>query len=120
MRRISIRKAAANKAKLSKSIQTLQQKVHHQLFELLETRTLFTVLPAPTVSSNIIGSPGGNDISPSIAVDLDEPNKLVAVWSNGNSTIRGAFSTDGGNSWITLPGLPTNTNQLLRDPAVQT
>ena len=86
----------------------------------LEARTLLSTLPTPiTVSQSIVGNgmtPAPNTSSPSVAIDPLDSNKLIAAWTtydpnnkldgpNGQVTtyVQGAYSTDGGKSWLPLP-----------------
>src|SRR5438034_6571945 len=108
MRRTSTRKSAINKAKLANSIRRVQQRIHSQLFEMLETRTLFATIPAAVSGTTLTNLPGNttgaDDNTPSVAIDLNNPQKMVAVWINNDTTLRGAFSVNGGTSWAALAG----------------
>src|SRR5262249_42070903 len=120
MRRTSFRKAALNKAKLAKSIARTHQQARMRLMEALETRTLMTVLPAPIPGTPILlpGQSTATDHTPSVAIDLNNPQHMAAVWQVDDSFIKGAVSNNGGVTWATLAGLPTAANQLLIDPNV--
>ncbi len=89
----------------------------------LESRTLMAVLPTTvfdttnpnngTSAFQTLGAAqvsvdgNGNESSPSIAIDQNDPQKLVAVWTDNNprlapgptEIVEFAFSTDGGLSW---------------------
>src|SRR5947209_312537 len=86
--------------------------------EALEDRTLMSVLPAPLVTGQTIlpsTSPNigatGNIKAPNsnarIAVDPNNPQAMVAVWTsdtttiftNVDSVVQAAYSTNGGQSW---------------------
>ena len=54
MRRMSTRKAALTKAKLATSIRRVHQKLHTRLFEQLENRTLFAIIPAAPRAVTIV------------------------------------------------------------------
>jgi subtilisin-like proprotein convertase family protein len=123
MRRTSPRKSALNKSKLLNSIRPTEQRLCMQIMETLETRTLFAVsnLPAPIAGSaySISQQAPLNDLyssqidtdssAPSVAIDLNNPNKMVAVWTDHLRTVSGqpfqvnaSYSTDGGKSWQNL------------------
>jgi subtilisin-like proprotein convertase family protein len=89
--------------------------------EGLEDRTLMSTLPTPvTVSQSFVGvgmTNAPNSSSPSVAVDPLDPTKLIAAWTTfdlnnkldgtgGQVTtyIQGAYSNNGGTSWMPLPG----------------
>ena len=91
--------------------------------EGLESRTLMATTPAAayngalqqlTGSTNV--TTGGNANNPTVAVDPFNSQHLFAVWGVDLSTItptpphttavvRGAFSTDGGMSWLSVGGI---------------
>ncbi|WP_406701360.1 Ig-like domain-containing protein (plasmid) [Singulisphaera sp. Ch08] len=106
--------------------------------EGLETRTLMatlpgsllvsvqqSTLPAPYVDPNgpvTVSTSRGDESSPSIAVDKNNPLKLAAVWTRNDPAfaaptpqvfIEGAYSNNGGQTWTSLSGLGTG---LLTDP----
>ncbi len=98
--------------------------------ELLEDRTLMSVLPAPTVIDRInLSSLGGststssNESTPSVAIDPLNPQKMVAVYTRFDSTlprqqvvVEGVYSNDGGQSWLALPmPIPRDFGNLI-DP----
>ena len=72
-----------------------------------------------------------NESSPSISIDLNNPLKMVAVWtvdypnglgyrSNGSpyqSMVAGAYTTDGGLTWVQM-GTSTVTGQMYIDPDI--
>jgi len=88
--------------------------------EALESRTLLATLPPVTTTSRTpVSTLSGNANTPSIAIDPNNPMKMVAVWvrndpqnplhvgTNGGPTpvyAQAAYSTDGGNSWSPLGG----------------
>src|SRR5437870_867396 len=85
--------------------------------EGLESRTLLSTLPAPTITSHTDVSGGGggiNQSSPSIAYDPSNPQKLVTLFTTNNPGsgttqtvfIGGKYSINGGASWGTfaVPG----------------
>ena len=104
--------------------QTLRSATLRRLsLDVLETRTLMAVLP-PTVfdttnpnngtsafqtlgAAQVAADGNGNDSSPSIAVDQNDPQKLVATWVDNDpklapgptEIVEFAFSTDGGVTW---------------------
>ena len=75
----------------------------------LEPRELMATLPASLFSgtSLVTRSGTGNTSTPSIAIDQNNPQKLVAAWTLNDPTfapgqtevVRVAFSSDGGNTW---------------------
>jgi hypothetical protein len=94
--------------------------------DVLETRTLMAVLPAPIfnttpvnntnsfngtyqtdVASSVTRGGEGNYSSPSIAVDPSNPQKLVSAWTRTDPKlapgrtvfVEFAVSTDGGKTW---------------------
>ncbi|MFO0880897.1 MAG: proprotein convertase P-domain-containing protein [Gemmataceae bacterium] len=78
--------------------------------ETLEERTLLTVAPPPIVPDTpAIINASGNAHSPILAADPTNPNNIVAVYSQFSFTetpqnvpvyrIRGAYSSDGGQTW---------------------
>src|SRR4051812_14207862 len=87
----------------------------------LEARTLLAVLPAATVTGQIDvsgASPRANETAPSIAIDPNSPQDMVAVWTidsmPGQNTLSGgqtnvyvqaAYSTNSGQSWSPLGNL---------------
>src|SRR5262245_5726442 len=97
--------------------------------EGLEDRTVMSTLPSPLVSppGALTGNFGPNAntpnaSAPSIAVDPVNPQKMVAFWTHFDPTltptplqsvIMGAFSTNAGQTWTPLGGVPT----ALTDPA---
>ena len=76
------------------------------------------VLPAVTVTGQVsVSATGGNQTSPTVAIDPIDPTKMVAVWtrndpshpvqgSNGQTPIYvdGAYSADGGKTWSSFTG----------------
>jgi hypothetical protein len=82
--------------------------------ESLELRTLMAVLPPVSVTGQVaVSKDGGNDSTPSVAVDPANPQKLVSVWTVDAPTVplnlgqtttyvEGAFSIDGGKTWSSL------------------
>ena len=103
--------------------------------EGLESRTLLATIPAaaPTIVDNSPASPinltslrtvsDGNANSPTVAVDPYDSQKVFAVWGldllsvspvpHTTAIIEGAFSNNGGTSWV---GLGTSVNPVLFDP----
>ena len=116
--------------------------------EGLESRTLLATTPAaaPIASlANLSGlgsvSSNGNANSPAVAVDPYNSQHLVAVWGVDLSTltpvpvttavVKGAYSTDGGNSWhatgsvssplpdpLTVNAKPQTNYTQVTDPSV--
>ncbi len=90
--------------------------------EGLEARTLMAVLPAPTVVDQVNVTNGfqGDESSPSVAVDPQNPQHMVAVYTRINQRVanppyigvEARYSTNGGQNWQSL-GLGGN----LADPA---
>ena len=90
--------------------------------ESLERRALMAVLPPVTVTGQLnISGGSGNQVSPSVAIDPNNPQKLVSVWVDDNPAnamnngqtpvfIQGAFTINGGQSWTPLSGL--NNTQI--------
>jgi len=93
------------------------------LFEPLEKRQYLSVLPAPAVTERLAISQGaGNETTPSVAVDINDPTKLMAVWtrhvkvdSADFTRVEAAYSSDSGLHWnsLDLPGnlLDLSNNQ---------
>lgn len=98
--------------------------------EGLETRTLLATLPGsllvPTQQSmlpaplvvpnsqvNVSAGARGDESSPSIAVSKNNPLKLAAVWTQNDPAlpaptriiVQGAISSDGGQTWTSMPGI---------------
>jgi len=85
--------------------------------EPLEARTLMAVLPPVTVNGQVDISGGtGNDNTPTVTIDPNDPQKLVAVWTrndpgramnNGQTAVfvEGAYTVNGGQNWSPLGGL---------------
>src|SRR5438094_564693 len=100
MRRTSSRKAVSSaNAKLLQSIRPTRELVRKQLLETLETRTLLTVLPTAQVGTpqDLSNTADNNENSPAIAVDFNDPKKLISVWAshptNGDPTqLTGRYS----------------------------
>ncbi|SIO68013.1 Proprotein convertase P-domain-containing protein, partial [Singulisphaera sp. GP187] len=99
--------------------------------EGLEERTLMSTLPAPLAplaATGIVTGLRGNASTPSIAVDKNNPQKLVATWTvndpaQGGDTkvwVSAAYSNNGGQSWNSInnfgPGSalpdPTTSNPI--------
>ncbi len=111
--------------------QKAARRVRTQWMELegLEIRALMATIPAATatgapinLSQNAGNSNVANESSPIVAVDPTDPQKLVTVWVNNDPkiplpgpvvTIEGAYSTDGGTTWLNFtassPLLDPNT-----------
>ncbi len=144
MSRTSKRKAAVNRAKLASSIRPAQMNVQMKMMELLEERTLFTAIPSPIPGSvlnlSVIQGLGGTNgiadsfssaqnsddsTAPSVAVDLNDPQKLVAVWTSHHTTgkipfeVFAAFSINGGGSWTGFNLAPQDFG-LDNDPDLST
>lgn len=88
--------------------------------EALEPRTLMAVLPAALIAGRgIVAGSGGNQSSPSIAVNPTDPEQLVAVWTRSDPALapgptviaEGAVSNNGGGTWT-----PFNPAKVLIDP----
>src|SRR5205823_3872882 len=100
-------------------------------FEVLEDRTLMSVLPPPIVlgQTDISGlatlngpGQGGNETTPVIAVDPLNPQKLIAAYNysptkpppdsdppgDQTSFVEASFSTDGGKNWTLFYDLVPN------------
>src|SRR5437870_3226190 len=117
-------------------------------FEVLEARTLMSVLPPPiVVGQTDISQLLGNETTPTVAVDPLNPQKLVAAFEfsptnipttphgdkDQTAFVEAAFSTDGGVSWTLFfdlhfnssdptetpsPGDPGNTLEMADSPSV--
>jgi subtilisin-like proprotein convertase family protein len=111
---------------------TRKSQLRRAALESLEPRTLLATLPAPVVSNpaDISGS-RGDESSPSIAVDTNNPQKLVAVWTRNDPMLapgptiiaEGTYSVDGGQNWTPLflggvLGNPNTTNPTVPFQAV--
>ena len=92
---------------------------------VLEARTLMTTIPASQFSGTVL-IPGtqtgtGNTSSPSIAIDPNNPQKLVSAWTLNDPTFapgqtevaRVSFSSDGGATWTN----PQSPGGFLIDPS---
>ncbi len=119
-----IRTSASARRRASRRGALRRTALDARIFEL-EPRTLMATLPA-----SLIGAPNqvfqtgtGNQSTPSIAIDPNNPQKMVATWetldpsqNNGNSFIQFAISTNGGTTWQDqgspgfLDGDPTSTS----------
>ena len=115
--------------------------------EGLEARTLLSTLPAASTNGAIqnltnLGrvTTGGNAVSPTVAIDPNNPNDMVSVWALDISTLspvphtttvlEGKFSTDGGNTWTpfdpvnpildaaTIDSTPPTAYTQVTDPSV--
>ena len=102
MRRTSTRKSASIRAKLLNSIRPAERQIQFRMMEMLEQRTLMSLsnLPTPVPTGPETISRGGvsaaapnydaettdNNNTPSIAVDPNNPNKLVTVWTDHHLT----------------------------------
>jgi subtilisin-like proprotein convertase family protein len=82
-----------------------------RLFEPLEKRSYLSTIPAATVTDrfNISGGGSSNESTPSIAVDLNDPTKLIAAWTSNTGdelVVQAAYSVDSGRHWTSmdLPG----------------
>ena len=84
---------------------------HHPKLDVLEDRTLLSVLPTPTVLDQFRATATGNDSSPVMAINPLDPNKIVIVnvvnTTATASSLAGRFTTNGGISWGNF-GLPAN------------
>jgi len=94
--------------------------------ESLEPRTLLATLPSLTpagdVAASTVSPRAGDESSPMVVASHNDPDKLVAVWTNANNpalanattqiVAQAAFSNDGGQSWT-----PLNPGPVLSDPA---
>ena len=103
-------------------------KARRAALEGLEPRTLLSTLPTPTVVDRAIASSTAENVdesSPSIAVDPNNADRLVAAWTQFNTnpdpdatSALIAFSNDGGTTWGTSTSLrifsdPTTSNPTL-------
>jgi subtilisin-like proprotein convertase family protein len=91
--------------------------------ERLEERALMAVLPTPTSVGPVLvsstNSQTSNESTPSIAIDQNNPNHLVAVWTRHETDVtnppfidvEGAFSINGGQTWTTF-----NPSDFLLNP----
>jgi hypothetical protein len=87
--------------------------------EGLECRTLLATIPAATASGTAVNLTNFNDVttqgnanSPTVAVDPYDSQKLLAVWGVDlstlspvpftNAVVEGAYSNNGGTSWVPL------------------
>jgi subtilisin-like proprotein convertase family protein len=99
--------------------------------ENLESRTLLATIPAATATgapmnlSGLVGNAGaGSQTSSEVAVDPDDPSKLVTVWVDNDPTMLGetdgeigviveaAYSINSGQSWLPMLVEPTTTLSL--------
>jgi large repetitive protein len=95
-----------------------------RVFEL-ESRLLLSTLPASLIgaTTQVFKTGTGNQSSPSIAVDPNNAEKMVATWvtldptqNNGNTFVQFAISNNGGATWQTqgtpgnFDGDPTSTS----------
>ena len=103
-----------------RAAQLRKSRMRRIILEGLETRTLMATIPGALVTGQLdVSNAGGNQSSPSIAVDPINPQSLVAVWTRldpalapGPTTVvGGAYSSNGGTSWSTFT--PAN---ILTDP----
>ena len=89
------------------------RKMHLRSFSLegLEQRTLMATIPAALVAGQVnISNSGGNQSSPSIAVNPLNALQLAAVWTrldanlapNPTVIVEGAYSNNGGVSWTSF------------------
>ena len=93
---------------------------------VLEARTLMATLPASVFSgtSLITRSGTGTSSTPSIAIDQNNPQRLVAAWTLNDPTfapgptevVRVSFSSDGGTTWTN----PTSPGGFIIDPSTGT
>ena len=104
----------------------------------MESRTLLTTIPAATATagplnlSSLVANAGGNNASESstqVAVDPNDPSKLVATWVDYDTTmladtdgyiqsvVESAYSINGGQSWLPMLVEPT-TGLSLATPGV--
>src|SRR5260370_40411980 len=99
--------------------------------ESLEPRTLMATLPPGAVSPTVdISNTRGDESTPSIAIDQNNPLKLAAVWTRNDpllapaqtEVVEAAVSVDGGKGWQSLgrPGHfiadPLTSNTVLPFP----
>jgi len=107
----------------ARSVSLRKTRLRSLALEGLEERALMAVLPpSQALATSLVGSFGdtGNASTPSIAVDPNHPNILVAAWTLNDPTfapgptevVRYAFSFDSGASWSNQ-GQPGN---FLTDP----
>ena len=77
--------------------------------EALEQRTLMAVLPSSTLTGAIaVSASSGNQSTPTITIDQNNPQKLAAVWTRNDpllapgptEIVQYAVSNDAGKSWI--------------------
>lgn len=96
--------------------------------EHLEERTLLATLPQPLVpltATPIRTGLRGNASTPSIAIDKNNPQKLVATYTINDPAqagdtkvwVEAAYSNNGGQSWSQLSGL--GLGSVLIDPTTQ-
>ena len=92
--------------------------------EKLEERTLLSTLPSVTVNglpTTISSDATGSENSPTIVVDPNAPQKMVAIWTDNDPTAflglpavysDAAYSTDGGKTWTDMlgPGIRSATS----------
>jgi len=84
--------------------------------------TLPSLTPAGDVAASTVSPRAGDESSPMVVASHNDPDKLVAVWTNANNpalanattqiVAQAAFSNDGGQSWT-----PLNPGPVLSDPA---
>ena len=101
---------------------TSKSRLRRLALDALEPRTLLATLPTPTVAARVdVSNAGGDESSPTIAVDPTDNTKAVAVWTRSDPInlpaidpviAQAAYSADGGKSWtpLTLPAILSDPN----------
>jgi large repetitive protein len=113
-------KARAGSRPGNRSAKLRKTRLRQMALEALETRALMATIPGAVVTNQVdVSNSGGNQSSPSIAVDPTNPLNVVSVWTRidpnlapGPTVItEGAYSTNGGGSWTKF-----SPNSILTDP----
>ena len=112
-------KARAGSRPGNRSAKLRKTRLRQMALEALETRALMATIPGAVVTNQVdVSNSGGNQSSPSIAVDPTNPLNVVSVWTRIDPNLapgptvvtEGAYSTNGG-SWTRF-----SPNSILTDP----
>jgi hypothetical protein len=83
--------------------------------EGLEPRTLLAILPAASILGRVdVSNSGGDESTPSVAINPSNPQNLASVWvrndpnrsGNNKVTVEGAVSANGGVTWSGFQATP--------------